>query len=133
MEDMNAFTNTFLGYLQERDLKNLVALFADEFYLDIPGDTMRIKWLGKRTSKPEVEQLFKLLWSAVEPVTAVIHTIMTHEDEVIIKGHFCSKMLGTGKLVNSVFFLYFKVYNHKIVEYTLLEDSYAVSEAMKRE
>ncbi|WP_293946137.1 MULTISPECIES: nuclear transport factor 2 family protein [unclassified Sphingobacterium] len=131
MEDINIFIADFLGYLQRRELNNLVDLFADEFDLEIPGNTAKIKWLGRRGSKPEVRQLFKLLWSAVEPVTAEIQTILTNGDQVIIKGNFTSKMLETGKLVDSIFFIHMRIHNHKIVEYTLLEDSYAVSEALQ--
>lgn len=131
MENINAFVDTFLGCLQRRELKNLVDLFAEEFYLEIPGNTAKIKWLGSRSSKPEVEQLFKLLWSAVEPVTAAIQTVLTNEDQAIIKGNFTSKMLETERLVSSVFFIHLRIHNHKIIEYTLLEDSYAVSEALQ--
>ncbi|WP_286858545.1 MULTISPECIES: nuclear transport factor 2 family protein [Sphingobacterium] len=131
MENMDLLINDFLGYLQRRELENLVNLFAEEFQLEIPGNTAQIKWLGKRSSKPEVEQLFKLLWFAVEPVTAVIETILTNGNQAILKGKFTSKMLETGKLVSSIFFIHMKVHNNKIIEYTLLEDSYAVSEALR--
>ena len=131
MENINAFVDTFLGCLQRRELKNLVNLFAEEFHLEIPGNTAKIKWLGKRSSKLEVEQLFKLLWSAVEPVAATVETILTNGDQIIVKGNFTSKMLKTGKLVSSVFFIHLRIHNHKIIEYTLLEDSYAVSEALQ--
>ncbi|MEI2272405.1 nuclear transport factor 2 family protein [Sphingobacterium sp. ML3W] len=131
MENINAFVDIFLACLQRRELKNLVDLFAEEFYLEIPGNTVKIKWLGSRRSKPEVEQLFKLLWSAVEPLTAAIQTVLTNEDQAIIKGNFTSKMLETGRLVSSVFFIHLRIHNHKIIEYTLLEDSYAVSEALR--
>lgn len=55
---------------------------------------------------------------------------MTGSD-VIIKGDFATEMLKTGKIVTSIFFIHFVVKEEKIVEYTLLEDSFAVAQAME--
>ncbi|MGX1640813.1 nuclear transport factor 2 family protein [Sphingobacterium sp. NPDC055431] len=130
MNKIGEFITDFLRYMQERDLNNLVNLFAEEVKWEVPGDTDRLKWLGVRKNKAEIESFFQLLWAETEPLSAEIQKILADKDEAMIKGEFTSKMLRTNKDVTSIFFIHFKLQNMKIVEYTLLEDSFAVSEAV---
>ncbi|WP_185216131.1 nuclear transport factor 2 family protein [Sphingobacterium mizutaii] len=130
MNKIGEFITDFLRYMQERDLNNLVNLFAEEVKWEVPGDTDRLKWLGVRKNKAEIESFFQLLWAETEPLSAEIQKILADKDEALIKGEFTSKMLRTNKDVTSIFFIHFKLQNMKIVEYTLLEDSFAVSEAV---
>jgi len=133
MEMIRTIVNDFLHYLQYRDLQNLVNIFANDVKWEIPGNEKSIKWLGIRESKLEVEEFFKMLWKETEPVSAEIHKILFDSNDAIIKGVFTTKMLETEKVVTSVFFIHFTVSNGKIVEYTLLEDSYAVSKSLLKD
>jgi ketosteroid isomerase-like protein len=133
MEMTRTIVNDFLHYLQYRDLQNLVNIFANDVKWEIPGNEKSIKWLGIRESKLEVEEFFKMLWKETEPVSAEIHKILFDSNDAIIKGVFTTKMLETEKVVTSVFFIHFTVSNGKIVEYTLLEDSYAVSKSLLKD
>ncbi|MGO1242807.1 MAG: nuclear transport factor 2 family protein [Sphingobacterium sp.] len=128
---IKTIVNDFLNYMHKRDLKNLINLFAEEVNWEIPGNTRDLKWLGIRKNKSEVESFFELLWKETEPISAEIHKVLFDKDEVILKGVFTTKMLRTDKIVTSIFFIHFKVYNGKIIEYILLEDTYAVSKSME--
>lgn len=128
---IKTIVNDFLDYMHKRDLKNLINLFAEEVNWEIPGNTRDLKWLGIRKNKSEVESFFELLWKETEPISAEIHKVLFDKDEVILKGVFTTKMLRTDKIVTSIFFIHFKVYNGKIIEYILLEDTYAVSKSME--
>ncbi|PST82657.1 hypothetical protein C7T94_08325 [Pedobacter yulinensis] len=130
MSNTHAITKDFLHYLQQRNLEKLMNLFADEVKWEIPGDVTNIKWLGVRKNKPEIRDFFEMLWKETEPVSGEIATILYDDHNVIIKGAFTTRMLKTGKVVSSLFFIHFTVLGDKIVEYTLLEDSYAVSQAL---
>lgn len=131
MNMIKTIVNDFLDYMHKRDLKNLINLFAEEVNWEIPGNTRDLKWLGIRKNKSEVESFFELLWKETEPISAEIHKVLFDKDEVILKGVFTTKMLRTDKIVTSIFFIHFKVYNGKIIEYILLEDTYAVSKSME--
>lgn len=130
MSKSKAIVNDFLNHLRTRDLKNLVSLFANDVKWEIPGNTKEIKWLGIRKSKSDVEDFFTMLWKATEPVAAEIHKILFDGNDVVIKGVFTTEMLETERVVTSVFFIHFVVIEGKITEYTLLEDSYAVSQSL---
>lgn len=120
----------FLDYLSKRDLSNLVNLFSDNIQWEVPGDTQKIPWLGKRISKSEVEEFFKVLWEQTEPLSADIDKIFVHQNKAVITGQFSTKMLRTNKVANSMFFIYIVIKGQKITTYKLLEDSFAVSTAM---
>lgn len=120
----------FLQYLVQRDLKNLGMLFSKEVDWWIPGDNSKAEWLGRRNTRNEVVEFYELLWKNTEPVSADIDTIFTEGDKAVISGTFVTKMLATGKLVESLFFIQMTVRENEIVKYTLLEDSYAVSVAL---
>jgi len=131
MREVKTITTDFLDYLQKRDLPNILNLFAENVKWEIPGNLENIKWLGKRNNKQEIEEFFKFLWKETEPVSGEIHRVLYDNSEAVIKGCFTTKILETQKVVNSIFFIHLMVYNGEIVEYTLLEDSYAVSESFK--
>lgn len=128
MKETKDVINNFLIHLQNRDLEKVIDLFAEAVKWDVPGDTKHIEWLGKRQNKAEIEEFYKLLWKETEPISAEIHNILIENECIIIKGSFNTKMLKTGNLVSSIFFIQLTIQKGKIVEYTLLEDSYTVSQ-----
>ena len=130
---MNNTQNTvqkLLQYLSERDLKNLTTLFANNVDWYIPGDETNVLWLGKRKSRQEVLAFYRLLWQNTEPLSAIIDNIFIDGKKAIIAGEFSTRMLQTGKVVDSLFFIQLTVENNEIIKYRLLEDSYAVSVAL---
>lgn len=130
MNSTEKITEQFIDYLSKRDLSNLVNLFSENIQWEVPGNSERVAWLGKRSSKQEIEEFFKILWSATEPESAHIEKVFIADDQAVITGLFSTKMLKTNKVVNSMFFIHMVVQNHEIITYKLLEDSFAVSEAL---
>jgi uncharacterized protein len=121
----------FLQYLSQRDLENITSLFADKIDWYIPGDEQKAPWLGKRTSKHEVKAFFDLLWSDTDPVDATIDHVFIDGNRAVIAGSFSTKMLKTGRIVDSLFFIHMVIDNDRIVWYRLLEDSLAVSRSLQ--
>ena len=130
MNNTQELIHHFLQYLSQRDLNNLTSLFAKEIDWYIPGNETKVAWLGKRTTQQEVRAFYELLWSNTEPVSAAVDHIFIDGDDAVITGEFSTKMLQTGKVINSLFSIRIGVKDGLIVQYKLLEDSYAVSEAL---
>lgn len=122
--------HSFLENLAKRDLEALCGLFGEDVDWFIPGNEDRASWLGKRQKRVQVKNFFEELWSNTEPIDAKVHNILTDTDVAIIAGEFKTKMLQTNKVVDSLFFIQLHIRNDEIVKYRLLEDSYAVSEAL---
>ncbi len=100
---------------------------------DIPGDQKLAPWLGKRNNKKEVAEFFNLLWKSTEPISAKIDHILVEEKLAVIIGEFSTRMLATGKIVDSLFSIHITVEDNLIIKYRLQEDSYGVSVALRGE
>lgn len=125
-------TQQFLQFMSERNLTELTNLFSDTVDWYIPGDEQKALWLGVRNNKQEVSDFFDLLWKNTEPVSAKIDHIFTDDENAVITGEFVTKMLETGKIVESLFCIQMRIQNNKITRYRLLEDSLAVSKALEK-
>jgi len=122
----------FLQFLSERNLKELTNLFSDTIDWYIPGDEEKAPWLGIRNNKQEVSDSFELLWKNTEPISAKIEHIFNDGENAVITGEFVTKMLATGRIVESLFCIQMRIQNNKITRYRLLEDSLAVSKALDK-
>ena len=128
---METIVNEFLIQLKNRNLHQLVSLFKNEVKWEVPGNIKDLKWLGKRKNRDEIKEFYQCLWASSSAISAEIHRVIIHEKDVIIKGEFTTEMLPTKKIVTSLFFIHMVITDNQIAEYTLLEDSFAVSESMK--
>lgn len=122
--------SNFLKHLTERNLDSILSLFDETVDWFIPGDENKISWLGKRSTKKEIAVFYELLWRNTQPITANITNVLYDSNHVIIAGEFETRMLSSNKIVQSPFFILLGIQNDKIVLYRLLEDSYAVSNAI---
>jgi ketosteroid isomerase-like protein len=116
--------------LGQRNLKNAVVLLADELDWFIPGNEKVAPWLGQRTTRAEVESFFSLLWQKTEAISGVINHMATDDNVVIVSGRFETRMLETGKILDSLFFAEITVVAGLIVKYRLLEDSFGLVQAL---
>ncbi|WP_294821975.1 nuclear transport factor 2 family protein [uncultured Flavobacterium sp.] len=130
MHNTRPIVQQFLQALSQRDLDSITQLFAEDVDWYIPGDSAKAKWLGRRATRSEVADFYELLWSSTEPVSASIDAIFTEGVKAVISGEFVTKMLATGAIVESLFFIQIAVEGDVIVKYRLLEDSHAVSLAL---
>ncbi|CAM2831623.1 hypothetical protein DRF59_01385 [Chryseobacterium flavum] len=122
----------FLQFMSERNSTELTNLFSDTVDWYIPGDEQKAPWMGVRNNKQEVSDFFELLWKNTKPVSVKIDHIFTDDENAVITGEFITKMLETGKIVESLFCIQMRIQNHKITRYRLLEDSLAVSKALDK-
>lgn len=120
----------FFDFLSRRDLENLTKLFSDKVDWDVPGNEKIAPWLGKRNSREAVKNFYELLWKNVNPISSKINKIFIDNEDAVISGEFSVKMLQSGKIVNSIFYIQLAVENNLITKYRLLEDSYAISESL---
>ncbi len=126
----NSIVQLFFQFLSERKLTDLSNLFSEKVDWYIPGDIDKAPWLGRRNSKEEVKEFYELLWKNTEPISAEVAHIFIDANNAVIAGQFSTRMLQTGKIVDSLFFIQITVENDLITKYLLLEDSYAVSVAL---
>lgn len=124
-QTLNTIQN-YLGALGQRDLEKLLAFFPENVDWLVPGNEDAAPWLGKRSTKKEIEAFFELLWKNTEPLSATIDPILTEDNYAVVTGEFSSRMTKTGKTYETLFSIHFTLENNLIVRYRLLEDSYAL-------
>ena len=120
----------FLGAMGTRNLDAIVELFSEEVDWFIPGDETVASWLGKRKDKEGVRDFFSLLWPATEPLSAQVDHLFVDGNKAVVIGEFSTRMLATGKVVDSLFHIHLTVEGGLITRYRLLEDSLAVYRAL---
>jgi ketosteroid isomerase-like protein len=120
----------YFAALSQRKIEDILPLIAENVDWYVPGNKNIAPWLGWRNSKAEIAEFYKQLWAATEPISANVERFVVQDDFVIISGEFTSKMVATGKLVTSLFYIDIVVANGLISRYRLLEDSHAVVEAL---
>ncbi len=120
----------FLKFLAERNIEKISGLFSENVDWYIPGDENKANWLGRRKNMQEVKAFFDLLWRNTLPLSATIDKLLFDGNTAVIIGEFSTKMLRTGKTADSLFCIYITVENNLIVRYRLIEDSYAISDAL---
>ena len=130
--DIQQLVQSFFTCLTERDLGKLLTLFDEEIDWYIPGNESAVPWTGRRNNLEEVKYFFQLLWQNTEPISAKVDHMVIDGSDSIITGEFSTKMLSTGKIVNSLFCIQITFKEGLITRYRLLEDSYAVSIAMSK-
>jgi uncharacterized protein len=120
----------FLGAMAQRDLDAITVLFAEKVDWYIPGDNQLAPWLGRRDSREGVRDFFSTLWPATEPLSAKVEHLLIDGNVAIVVGEFSTRMLKTGKVVDSLFHIQLTVEQGLITRYRLLEDSLAVFNAL---
>lgn len=128
--DTQNIVQQFLQHLTQRSLPDLVSLFSDEVDWYIPGDQSKAPWLGRRSTRQDIATCYQMLWEHVEPLSASIDHIFIDGNDAAITGEFSSRMLQTGKTVDSPFCIRITIEDGLITRYRLLEDSFAVSVAL---
>jgi ketosteroid isomerase-like protein len=121
---------TFFRCLAAGESEPLTALLADNVDWDIPGNATLAPWLGPRSSRSGAAEYLRLLRANVEPISAEVQHVLVDGEMAVAVGQFASRMVKTGKVVESLFFAQFVVRDGQIASYRLLEDSQAVVEAL---
>ena len=120
----------FLARLATAEPDQIADLFAEAVDWFIPGNEALAPWLGRRSTRADVAAFFRLLRANVEPLRAEVQQLLVDGETAIASGEFASRMLATGKVVESLFFIQLTVHDGQIVRYRLLEDSHAVVVAL---
>lgn len=111
--------------------RSMAELFADKVDFDLPGNKEKFPWTGKRSTKKEVEDYFKVLYQNIKSEKFDVEFIAINGENAVAVGQLSSVILKYDKVFNAQFVNIFKIRNGKIVKYHFLEDSYRLNEEMK--
>ncbi|ASR36437.1 hypothetical protein BAY61_17090 [Prauserella marina] len=127
-----AVVEAFGRHVAEGDFAALRALFADEVDFDIPGATGVVPWIGHRTTGEAATEFYTTLDDHLERQLYVTEHVFADGEHAVLVGHLRSKVLATGRLIETPFSLRLTVSEGRINRLLMLEDSHLVAEATRR-
>ena len=109
----------------------IAALFSASVQFEVPGDVGALPWIGRRTGRSAVSDFIRGTRRLLERVRFDVEGILTNEDRAVILGDLASKVIATGKAIESPFALILQISDGKITRFQMLEDTFAVSRAAR--
>ena len=109
-----------------REPEPIAALFAEQVDWFIPGNEEVAPWVGRRGTRAEVTEFYRMLFAAVTPLSVEMQHLLADGEVAIATGEFSSRMNATGRVLESLFSIDVTVRDGQIVRYRLMEDTHAV-------
>jgi ketosteroid isomerase-like protein len=122
----------YLGHLRSgAPPEKLAALFSEDVDWYIAGDVGSVPWLGRRNGRAGVAEFFTLFRKGVQPVRVELEEPLVSGERAVVLATFDSLLTASGRVVTSEGALVMRVRDGLIVQYRVLEDSYAVSQTQR--
>ena len=90
-----------------------------------------LPWIGRSTGRGAVSEFIRGTRHLIERVRFDVQGVLADSDRAVIFSDFASKVIKTGKTIESPFALILTVSKGKITRFQMLEDSFAVSAAAR--
>jgi ketosteroid isomerase-like protein len=124
--------NAFLAKLGSTASPDEIAmLFTEDLVWNVPGDVGALPWLGRKTGRAAASSFVRDSRSLLERESLEIRDILANDERVVIVGELKSRVIRTGRLIETSFSIVLTFAGDKIASYTMLEDSFAVSRAAR--
>ncbi|WP_394832053.1 nuclear transport factor 2 family protein [Pendulispora rubella] len=120
----------FQAYRERQPPEAIAALFSEDVDWNIPGDTSRVPWIGRKVGRAGVADFVRGLRERVESLRFEVRSVLVDGEHAVALGELATRVNSTGKVIESPFTFEFTVRNGLITKYLMLEDSFAVREAV---
>ncbi len=111
--------------------EEIAKLFSPDLDLDIPGDAGALPWIGRTTGRGAIVNFISATRSLLEPLRFDVHDILASDSRAVILGELASRVTGSGKVIETPFAIVLTVSGGEITRFLMLEDSFAVSIAIR--
>lgn len=106
-------------------------MFSEDVRFEIAGDTGALPWIGRKIGRAAAAGFIRDLRDLTEPVRFDVQSILADDDRAVIVGELASRVISTGKIIETAFALVLTVAEGQITRFQMLEDSFAVSQAAR--
>lgn len=108
-------------------------LFTEDLVWNVPGDPGALPWLGKKNGRAAASDFVRDSRALLGTEELEIRDILANDERAVIVGDLKSRIIRTGKLIETSFAIVLTFAGDKIASYTMLEDSFAVSHAVRED
>lgn len=109
----------------------LATFFSEDVDWYIAGDTATVPWIGKKTGRAGVAEFYTQIRSQITSERFDVTDILTNGNHAVVTGQLASRVNSTGKLIETAFVFDITVQDGQIIRYHMLEDSFAVANAVR--
>jgi ketosteroid isomerase-like protein len=113
------------------DAEAISMLFSVDARFEIAGEVGLLPWLGRKTGRKAVADFVRDTRTLIERIRFDVHEILASDARAVAVGELASRIKATGKILTSEFALILTFSNGEIKSFTLLEDSFALSQAAR--
>jgi len=111
------------------DTGTIESLFSEDVDWLVPGDG-RIPWIGRKVGRAGVAEFIRDLRRFTTPIRVNVRTVVVDGENGVALLELETRVTNTGKIIRAEAAFDFTVRDGLIVRFRLLEDSYAVSQAV---
>lgn len=111
-------------------VEKIAELVSEQVDWFVAGDINLVPWIGRKVGKVGAAEFYTQIRQQIESEMFEIEEILSQGNRVVAIGELASRVIKTGKLINSEFCFDFTVENGEITRFRMFEDSFAVSNAV---
>lgn len=126
-----AATDLFEQVLSGAPPSELAERFDENVDWFISGDESVVPWIGRKTGRAGVADFYTQLGQGARVEHFEIETIVGDGDRCVVLGTLRTKVLATGRDIESDFAFDIKVRDGLITRYRMFEDTWAVAAAFE--
>jgi ketosteroid isomerase-like protein len=126
-----AITHLFNQIGQDASPETIATCFSETIDWYIAGDTSIVPWIGKKTGRKGVAEFYAQIRTLITSESFEVTDILTNGNHAVVTGHLASRVNSTGKLIETAFAFDILVEDGLITRYHMLEDSFAVAQALQ--
>lgn len=107
----------------------LLDMFTDDLSFAVPGDPAAFPWVGRAGGRTSLRSLLDGIRSLLVHERLDGDDIIAGETRAVILGSLASRVVATGRLIESPFAIVLTIVAGRISGFLMFEDSFAVSKA----
>ena len=111
--------------------EQIATLFSEEVDWNIAGDVASVPWIGRKAGRAGVAEFYQQIREQLISERFEVHAILAEGERGVVLGQLASRARSTGKLMETAFAFDLTVRDGLIVRCHMLEDSYAVAQALQ--
>ena len=116
----------WVGLLAAGDMDAIVAMFADDAVIDMPGSS-DLPWAGRWQGAAKIDEYFKVMPAALKILKHEHKLWISEDDMVVVTGLEAAESHVSGKDYSAKWCWVFKIRDGKIVLWDAYEDTEAMA------
>jgi len=122
----------FLARLGSGDSpESMAEMFSADLDWNIPGEAGVLPWVGHQTGRSAVINFLRDASHMLERIGLDIHDVVASSDRAIIVGALASRVVSTGKTIETPYAIVLTIADGQITRFLMLENSFAVAMAVR--